>query len=59
MLPQTGVTQKIVIPSTGDVQQWKTVQTATIPIEKGKQILKIIFPKGGYHLKDIRFEQAE
>jgi hypothetical protein len=35
------------------------VQTATIPIEKGKQILKIIFPKGGYHLKDIRFEQAE
>ncbi len=58
-LPQTGVSEKVSIPNTGDAASWKEVQTGVLPIEKGKQILKIIFPKGGYNLKDIRFEKAE
>ncbi len=58
-IKESDVLEKVVISGTGGAETWQQVPTGTITLEKGKHKLQIKFPKGGFSLRDIRFEKAE
>jgi hypothetical protein len=58
MLPGKSVSETISVPGNGGEGNWQYVKTGTIQMGKGVQVLKLVFSKGGYSLKEIRFEKA-
>ncbi|HTE12437.1 MAG TPA: cellulase family glycosylhydrolase [Chitinophagaceae bacterium] len=46
---------KVAVPNTGDMKKWQTLTVKNIPLNAGKQALRVYFYKGGFNFKSIRF----
>lgn len=59
-LPGQKIAKTVVIPASNGIKEgWQQVASGTIHLDKGAQVLKIVFTKGaGHSLKEIRFQKA-
>lgn len=55
-LDDTPLISGIKVPNTGDYHKWSTISAGPIELQSGTHQLKIIFERGGFNLKSMRFD---
>ncbi|HSC52062.1 MAG TPA: cellulase family glycosylhydrolase [Phnomibacter sp.] len=57
-IPSNGKPVAVSVPVNTNSKDWQWVHTKPIALSKGKQVLRIAFPVGGFDFKEIQFQLA-
>jgi endoglucanase len=49
------VANKVAVPSTGDLKTFKNISINNVKLKPGKQVIRVLFEKGGFNLSSIKF----
>ncbi|MDB5019392.1 MAG: glycosyl hydrolase family 5 [Pedobacter sp.] len=55
LVDDKSVARDVAVPSTGDVKAFKSITINNVPLKRGKQVIKVVFDKGGFNLRSIKF----
>ncbi|MBC7422184.1 MAG: carbohydrate-binding protein, partial [Ferruginibacter sp.] len=47
--------KNITVPATGGWDNWQTISIKNVSLAAGKQVLKVLFVKGGFNLQSVQF----
>jgi endoglucanase len=50
------VAKEVAVPATADLKTFKTFTVKNVSLKPGKQVIKVLFDKGGFNLSSIKFE---
>ncbi|MEO6549301.1 MAG: cellulase family glycosylhydrolase [Ferruginibacter sp.] len=48
----------ILIPNTGGLEKWQPLEIKNIQLNKGRQVLRVYFDKGGFNIRSIGFRKV-